>query len=60
MEGKYSLKEGQNPSLRGLSGEGRKSRGSVPVGEAPDIVRGLTRVQCPSRVNGMEKDMEGG
>ena len=41
----------QNPSLRGLC-EGRENRGSAHIGEAPDSVRGLTRVQFPSRVNG--------
>ena len=47
-----SLKEGQHWhwSLRGLC-EGRENRGSAPVGEAPDSVRDLTRVQYPSRVN---------
>ena len=47
-----SLKEGQNPSVRGLC-EGRENRrGLVPIGEAPDSVRDLTRVQHPSIVNG--------
>ena len=45
-----SLKEGQNPSVRGLC-EGRENRGLVPIGEAPDSVRDLTRVQHPSMVN---------
>ena len=46
-------KEGQNQSLRGLC-EGRENRGLAPVGEAPDSVRGLTRVQYSSRVDGKE------
>ena len=50
MEVKQSLKEGQYLSLRGLC-EGRGNRGLVPTGEAPDSVRGLTRVQHPSRMN---------
>ena len=45
-----SLKEGQNPSVRGLC-EGRENRGLVPIGEAPGSVRDLTRVQHPSIVN---------
>ena len=48
---KRSLREGQNPSLRGLC-EGRENRGSVTIGEAPDSVRDLTRVQYPVSVNG--------
>ena len=51
MEPKQSLKEGQNTSPRGMC-EGRENRGSVPIWEAPDSVRGLTRVQYPSSVNG--------
>ena len=35
---------------RGLC-EGRENGGSVPIGEAPDSVRGLSGVQYPSRVN---------
>ena len=50
-EVKQSLKRGQNPSLRGVC-EGRKNRGLVSIGEALDSVRGLTRVQYSSRVNG--------
>ena len=50
---KQSLKEGQNPTLRGLC-EGRENRGSGPIGEASDSVRGLTRDQYPSRVNGTQ------
>ena len=46
-----SLKEGQNALIRGLC-EGRANRGVVPIGEAPDSVRDLTRVQHPSIVNG--------
>ena len=45
-----SLKEGQNLPVRGLC-EGRKNRGLVPIGEAPDSVRDQTRVQHPSMVN---------
>ena len=43
-------KEEQNASVRGLC-EGRENRGSAPIGEAPGSVRGLTRVQYPSRMN---------
>ena len=43
----------QNPSVRGLCG-GRENRGLVPIGEAPDSVRDLTRVQHPSIVNRKE------
>ena len=50
VEVKQSPKEGQNPSLRGLC-EGRENRGSATIGEAPESVRGLTRVQYPPRVN---------
>ena len=48
---KQSLKEGQNPSLRGLW-EGRENGGSAFIWEAPGSVRGLIRVQYPLRVNG--------
>ena len=51
-EVKESLKEGQNPSLTRVLYERRGNRGSVTIGEAPDSVRGVTRVQYPSRVNG--------
>jgi len=51
VEVKQSLREGQKPSLRRLC-EGRENRGSATTGEAPVSVRGLTRVQYPSRVNG--------
>ena len=50
VEVNQSLKEGQTPSLRELC-EGRENRGSATIGEAPDNVRGLTRVQYPSRRN---------
>ena len=46
---KQSLKERQNPSLKGLC-EARGNRGSVTTGEAPGSVRGLTMAQYPSRV----------
>ena len=63
VEVKQSLKEGQNPSLRGLcerrENRGfatiRENRGSTPIGEAPDSVIGLTRVHYPSTV--IEKRM---
>ena len=58
VEPNQSLKEGQNPSLRGLC-ERRNNRGSVPIGEAPDIMRGLT-IGSGIHQEGMEKDMEGG
>ena len=32
--------------------DGRENRGSDPVGEGPDSVRGLTRVQYPLRMKG--------
>ena len=51
VESNQSLKEGQNPSHRGLC-EGRENRGLVPIGEALDSVRGLTRGLYPPRVNG--------
>ena len=50
-----SLKEGQNPPVRGLCG-GRENRGLVPIGEAPDSVRDLTRVKYPLRVNEQDRD----
>ena len=50
VEVKQSLQEGQNLTLGGLS-EGKENRGSVTTGEALDSVRGLTRVQYPSRAN---------
>ena len=43
VEVNQSLKEGQNPSLRGLCG-GRENRGSAPHREAYGSVTGLTRV----------------
>ena len=47
-----SLKEGQNPSLRGLCEE-RENSGLATIGEAlGNLVRGLIRIQYPSRVNG--------
>ena len=46
-----SLNEGQNLSLRELC-QGRENRGSAPIGEVSDSVRGPTRVRYPSRVNG--------
>ena len=46
-----SLKEGQNLSLRGLCEE-RENRGLASIGEAPDSVRGLTRLKYPSNING--------
>ena len=33
-------------------GEGKENKESATIGEAPESVRGLTRVQYPSRVNG--------
>ena len=51
VEPNQTLKEGENLSLRGLC-EGRKNREAVPSGEAHHSVKGLTRVQYPSRVNG--------
>ena len=50
VEPVWSLKEGQNQTLRDGC-EGRENRGSAIIGEAPDSVRGLTRLQYPSRVN---------
>ena len=47
----WSIKERQHLSLRGLC-EGWENRGLAPIGEAPDSVRDLTRVQYPPRVNG--------
>ena len=44
------LKEGQYPPVRWLC-EGRANRGLVPIGEAPDSVRYLSRVPHPSVVN---------
>ena len=51
VELNQSLEEGQKPSFTGLC-ERRGSRGSAPIREAPDSVRGPIRVQYPSRVNG--------
>ena len=50
VESNQSFKERQNPSLRGLC-ERRRNREPSPIGQAPDSVRSLTRVQYPSRVN---------
>ena len=47
---KWSVKGGAKWAFRGVC-EGVKNRGLVPLGEAPDSMRGLTRVQYPSRVN---------
>ena len=49
---------GQILSFRGMCDKGREHRGSVPVGEASESARGLTRVQYPSRVN--KKDVTAG
>ena len=49
---KQPPKEEQNPSLRAGLCEGRENRGSAPIGEAPDSVKGLTGVKHPSRLNG--------
>ena len=51
VEVKWSLKVWQNPSFRGLC-NGRDIRESETSGKIPDSVRGLTRAQYPSRVNG--------
>ena len=40
----------QHPSL-GRVCEAIVNRGTATIGEAPESVRGLTRVQYPSRVN---------
>ena len=58
VEPNQSLKDRQTPSLRVLC-EGRNNRGSVPIGEASDSVRGLT-IGLGIRQEGMEKDMGGG
>ena len=50
MEVNQSLEESQILSFRGLC-EGRENRGSAPIGEESDSVRGMTRVQYSSRVN---------
>ena len=50
VELKHSLKEWQNPSLRGLC-EGRENRRLEPIGTAPISVRGLSSVQYLSRVD---------
>ena len=50
VEVTQSLKEWQNLSLTGQC-EGRENRGSAPIGEAPDSMKHLTRVQYPSRMN---------
>ena len=39
------------PQGRAGAGEGRENTVPMPIGEAPDSMRGLTRVQYPSRVN---------
>ena len=43
VELKQFLEEGQNSTLRGVC-EGRENRVSTSIGEAPDSVRGLTKV----------------
>ena len=51
MEPNQSLEKGQNLSFVGLC-EGRENRGSPLIAEAPDSMRGLSRVQYLSGVNG--------
>ena len=53
VEVNLSLKEGQSCTLRGVC-KGRENRGLATVGETPDSVRGLTRVQYPTRVIGKQ------
>ena len=51
VEVEQSLKEGQHPTLTGWGkGKGRENRESVTIGEEADSMRGLTRVQYPSRL----------
>ena len=50
VEVKQSLKGRQHPSL-GRVCEAIVNRGMATIGEAPESVRGLTRVQYPSRVD---------
>ena len=48
-----SLKKGaMSFSQRGCMREGKISRGSAPIREVPDSVRGVTWAQYLSRVNG--------
>ena len=53
MEVKQSLTKRDIIRLsEGYVREGKTYLGSAPIGEAPDSLRGLTKVQRPSRVNG--------
>ena len=49
--GKTVPQRGQNPPLAGVCYR-REKRESTTIGEASETVRGLIRVQYPSRVNG--------